>query len=422
VGGGAFPLICIPLVGRTKDAVLAEVDIVLPKKPDVLEWRVDFFEALGDTAHVIDTARAIRDRVGSIPVMFTRRSSLEGGEKIALAEPQVVQLYVDICASRLVDLIDYETVNAARDFGRLRAASREHDVALIGSYHNFQGTPDHAALAAKFALAHKLAADIAKVAVMPNGPLDVLTLLAATHDASQSLPVPLISVDGPVRLVVAHGRLRLRLCADLGRRQEQLGPGPGAHRRPAHCPDHRSQDCARRLTQAREDHRRRNPSPSTRVAPVRCRPPSEFQKETPKMATAPEVKKGITEEQQQELDEVFARARKALAVIETYNQARVDRLCQAVAWAVANKQTFTRLVDMGIKESGLGDAVSRMGKRMNIAASCATRCARRASVSSRSRPRRASSVRQALRSSSICRRPTRTSRPGNASTARRATA
>ena len=82
--------------------------------------------------------------------------------------------------------------------------------------------------------------------------------------------------------------------------------------------------------------------------------------------SASETQKPITEEQQQELDDVFARARKALAIIETYDQARVDRLCQAVAWAVANKQTFTRLVDMGIAESGLGDAVSRMGKRMKI--------------------------------------------------------
>jgi sulfoacetaldehyde dehydrogenase len=56
---------------------------------------------------------------------------------------------------------------------------------------------------------------------------------------------------------------------------------------------------------------------------------------------ATETKKGITEEQQQELDDVFARATKALAIIETYDQARVDRLCQAVAWAVANKRTFT---------------------------------------------------------------------------------
>ncbi|HWQ62300.1 MAG TPA: aldehyde dehydrogenase family protein [Negativicutes bacterium] len=79
-----------------------------------------------------------------------------------------------------------------------------------------------------------------------------------------------------------------------------------------------------------------------------------------------EAKKELTAEQLQELDEVFARAQKALAVIATYDQAKVDRLCQAVAWAVANKQTFARLVDMGIAESSLGDPVSRMGKRMKI--------------------------------------------------------
>ncbi len=84
------------------------------------------------------------------------------------------------------------------------------------------------------------------------------------------------------------------------------------------------------------------------------------------MAAESTEKKGLTPEQQQELDEVFERARKALAVIETYDQQHVDRLCQAVAWAVSNKRTFTRLVAMGIEESGLGDAESRMGKRMKI--------------------------------------------------------
>lgn len=74
----------------------------------------------------------------------------------------------------------------------------------------------------------------------------------------------------------------------------------------------------------------------------------------------------ITEEQKSELAAAIERAKAALAIIETYDQQRVDRLCQAVAWAVANKQTFQRLVDMGIAESGLGDPVSRMGKRMKI--------------------------------------------------------
>jgi sulfoacetaldehyde dehydrogenase len=81
---------------------------------------------------------------------------------------------------------------------------------------------------------------------------------------------------------------------------------------------------------------------------------------------APASSKALTPEQEQELDAVFERARNALKIIETYDQERVDRLCQAVAWAVANKRTFTRLVKEGIEESGLGDYDSRMNKRMKI--------------------------------------------------------
>ena len=84
------------------------------------------------------------------------------------------------------------------------------------------------------------------------------------------------------------------------------------------------------------------------------------------MAAAPSQPKPLRPEQEVELAELIAKARAAQKVIETYDQERVDRLCQAVAWAVANKTTFTRLVAEGIEESGLGDPVSRMGKRMKI--------------------------------------------------------
>jgi len=74
----------------------------------------------------------------------------------------------------------------------------------------------------------------------------------------------------------------------------------------------------------------------------------------------------ITQEQINELDELFEKANRALKIIATYDQARVDRLCQAVAWAVSNKQTFQKLANMGIQESGLGDPVTRQGKRFKI--------------------------------------------------------
>jgi len=74
----------------------------------------------------------------------------------------------------------------------------------------------------------------------------------------------------------------------------------------------------------------------------------------------------LTPSQRVELDAALSRSQRALEIIATYDQARVDRLCQAVAWAVANKRTFLELVDLGIKESGLGDPVSRANKRFKI--------------------------------------------------------
>ena len=76
--------------------------------------------------------------------------------------------------------------------------------------------------------------------------------------------------------------------------------------------------------------------------------------------------KVITEEQRQELQEMLGRARAALDKIASYDQQRVDRLCQAIGWALANEKTFTRLALQSIEESGLGDPETRPGKRMKI--------------------------------------------------------
>lgn len=198
LAGGALPLICTPLVGRTAEAVLAELTAVLPKKPDLIEWRVDFFEGIGDTAMVINTARALKARAGETPILFTRRSTLEGGESIALAEADVVKLYEAVCAARCVDMVDYEMCHDAAHFARVRQASRAAEILMVASYHNFKATPDAATLVDKFREAERLGGDVAKLAVMPQGPQDVLTLLSATHTARQTVGLPLISMSmGP---------------------------------------------------------------------------------------------------------------------------------------------------------------------------------------------------------------------------------
>ena len=76
--------------------------------------------------------------------------------------------------------------------------------------------------------------------------------------------------------------------------------------------------------------------------------------------------RSLTPEEKQYAQELLQRARRAMCLIERYDQARIDRLCQAVGWATANEKTFTRLSYMSVDESGLGDRDGRPNKRFKI--------------------------------------------------------
>jgi sulfoacetaldehyde dehydrogenase len=65
--------------------------------------------------------------------------------------------------------------------------------------------------------------------------------------------------------------------------------------------------------------------------------------------------RSITEEEKKVAKDLLGRAKTALKAIENYDQERVDRLCRAVAWAVANETTALRLTNMSVDESGMGD-------------------------------------------------------------------
>lgn len=194
-GSGRFPAICAPLVGRTRERLLSEAAAVAAKRPDILEWRVDFFEGIAETAEVVGVLARIKQAAGGIPILFTRRSSREGGEPIALSEGQVIALYRAVCATGDVDIVDFEMGNHPTDVLEVREVSRARDIKLILSFHDFHRTPPLEALQQRFAQAATLGADIAKVAVMPQGMDDVLTLLSATLRSSEDLEIPLVSMS-----------------------------------------------------------------------------------------------------------------------------------------------------------------------------------------------------------------------------------
>ncbi len=194
LAGGRLPALCAPLVAASHDALVAETAAVAAKNPDLLEWRVDFFDRIADTQAVLDALAAIRENARGIPVLFTRRSQREGGQPIALDEAQVVALYRAVCASRMAPLVDVEMAGDAGHVRELREVTRAHGIGMVLSSHDWQGTPSSPELAARFAAAKRLDGDVAKVAVMPQGPDDVLRLLQATLDASRALRMPVVSM------------------------------------------------------------------------------------------------------------------------------------------------------------------------------------------------------------------------------------
>lgn len=193
--GGEKPLICVPLVGKHDEDIINELEKILDKKPDLIEWRADHYENLANTECVLKVLGRITEETQEIPIIFTIRSIKEGGEEISLTEREKLELIEQVCYSGSIDIFDYELVNDNEDIQFLCEVAKKHEVKLILSYHNFESTPDFETMVGKCREAESMGADIAKVSVMPTKMEDVLLLLQATEVANQEVNIPLITIS-----------------------------------------------------------------------------------------------------------------------------------------------------------------------------------------------------------------------------------
>ncbi len=225
LAGGAVPAVCIPLVGRTEDALAAEAQAARGKQPDLLEWRVDFFEGVADPARVAAVAGRLRAEA-KLPLLFTRRSPAEGGQPSTLADEAVAGVYRAVCESGQVDLVDCELASAPALLGAVRQAARQAGIGLLLSFHDFQRTPPVGELLGRFEAMAAAGADVAKIAVMPQSRADVLAPLQATLQASERLPIPVAGMAmGPLGAVsrVCAGEFGSALTFAVG----QAASAPG---------------------------------------------------------------------------------------------------------------------------------------------------------------------------------------------------
>ncbi|MGO4886717.1 type I 3-dehydroquinate dehydratase [Anaerobacillus sp. MEB173] len=190
-----LPYICTPLTGKTTDELFTELPAILSKNPDMIEWRVDFYEDINNTEKVLSTLEIIYKECKGIPLLFTIRSEQEGGQPIPLDEDSRVHLLTEVCKTNSVDIVDFEISNQVGNIKQVRDVSLAHNKKLILSHHNFECTPEKAEILKRLFNMEFMGADAAKVAVMPKSEDDVLTLLEVTKEAKETINIPIITIS-----------------------------------------------------------------------------------------------------------------------------------------------------------------------------------------------------------------------------------
>ena len=184
--GEGLPKIAVPNVGVTEEEILASAKEIAAAKPDIMEWRIDYYEAgIKDNEKLIATAKALRDVVGELPILVTFRTK---------NEDEYLDLVATVVTNRLGDAVDIELFHDEERVKELVKQAHNYNVVVIMSNHDFEKVPAKDVIEFRLKKMADLGADVPKLACMPHSADDVLTLLSATNDAHKALANPIITM------------------------------------------------------------------------------------------------------------------------------------------------------------------------------------------------------------------------------------
>lgn len=177
--GNGIPKICVPVVARTQEDMIAQTKRILGKKPDCMELRMDWLEDMPEQDKIIDLLRKLRILVGDMVLLFTFRTKREGGEA-AITSEAYETLCRNVCRCGYIDLIDVEAYMKDGLLAEVSNTAHENQVYVVASNHDFEKTPSEEEIVRRLQFMDVSGADIPKIAVMPKQERDVITLLSAT--------------------------------------------------------------------------------------------------------------------------------------------------------------------------------------------------------------------------------------------------
>ena len=206
--GKGIPKICIPLTGKNREEIIEEMEIVKKSNPDLIEWRVDFFEESDNPERVCEMLGTINDSFKQIPVLFTFRTKEEGGEKSIMSE-DYVKLLKEVSERRLADIVDVQVFWYGEKSEDFIKELKETGAVVLASSHHFEGTPSVREMSDALYTMENRGADIVKLAVMPQSGKDVCALLEATMERKEHSNKPMITMS------MGQSGMLSRICGEL---------------------------------------------------------------------------------------------------------------------------------------------------------------------------------------------------------------
>lgn len=192
--GEGIPKICVPVTGVTAEEILSQAEATRAAGPDLVEWRVDFFEQMREKRAVEEMLEKLADVLDGIPLLVTLRTDREGSSThVETEEYQDILIHAAGCPQ--TDLIDVEIMPDQSCAARIIAAAHEKGTAVVGSNHHFEGTPSNEEIDCIFSCMQKAGADILKMAVMPVDNRDVMRMMERTIFWTENSDRPLITMS-----------------------------------------------------------------------------------------------------------------------------------------------------------------------------------------------------------------------------------
>ncbi len=170
--------ICVPMIGKTKNEIIEHAKKAAKSKADIVEWRVDYFEDVKTLEKVIEVLKEIREILKDKEIIFTYRTSSEGGVG-NINVPEYMVLNKAATLSKLVDYVDVELLLGDTIVSNLVKHANVHNVKTIMSNHDLDSTPRKDLIKNRLQLMLDKGADYAKVACTPRSQEDVEMLMEA---------------------------------------------------------------------------------------------------------------------------------------------------------------------------------------------------------------------------------------------------